>query len=148
MSKAIAFLIVLSLIATPQAFARAQTAAYAEVAAIDAQKFPEISALVDVYDANGQFMGGLQPSDLTVYEDGQQRDSLRRIRSVSDEAHVGAHVTYGLPWRTFNELPTPFADGFASPKRGETQVELGVFRVQLVQRVGVAAVVPPNVLDD
>ena len=57
----------LSLVAVPQSFAHAQTAAYAEIAAIDAQKFPQISALVDVYDPNGQFISGLRPSDLTVY---------------------------------------------------------------------------------
>ena len=44
---------VLSLVAVPQSFAHAQTTAYAEIAAIDAQKFPQISALVDVYDPDG-----------------------------------------------------------------------------------------------
>ena len=83
MSKLFAFILsvllsvieVLSLLATPQAFVHAQTAAYAEIAAVDAQEFPQISALVDVYNSNGEFIAGLKPSDFTVYEDGQQMDA-------------------------------------------------------------------------
>ena len=106
MSKTIAFLIGLSLIATPQTFARAQTAAYAEVAAIDAQKFPEISALVDVYDANGQFMGGLQPSDLTVYEDGQEREAAALTESaVPVQIVVAINPGPALAVRDGNAIP-------------------------------------------
>jgi hypothetical protein len=61
------------LLAAPSAFARAQTAAYAEIVAIDTQNFPQLSALLDVFNANGGFESALQPSDLTVYEDGQPR---------------------------------------------------------------------------
>jgi hypothetical protein len=68
----------LSLFALPVASvapqpARAQTDAEAEIISIDAQNFPQVSALVDVYDASGQFMAGLQPKDLTAFEDGQPR---------------------------------------------------------------------------
>ncbi len=64
-----------SLIALPSAFARAQTAAhaYAEIASIDTQGFPQITALVNVYDANSRFMDGLKSADLTAYEDSQPR---------------------------------------------------------------------------
>ncbi|MCI0554462.1 MAG: hypothetical protein L0287_26235, partial [Anaerolineae bacterium] len=75
MSKFLTFILSVCLLAAPQAFARAQTAAYADVAAVNVQDFPQISALVDVYNANGEFMTGLQPSDFTVYEDGGQRDT-------------------------------------------------------------------------
>ena len=74
MRRLFAFFLSVSLLIVPQAFASAQTAAYAEVMAINAQNFPQISALVDVYDANGGFVPGLQPADLTVYEDGQPRE--------------------------------------------------------------------------
>ncbi|HXF85438.1 MAG TPA: FHA domain-containing protein [Anaerolineales bacterium] len=73
MRKLLAFFLSLGLLAATQAFAHAQTAAYAEIAWIDASNFPQISALLDVYDAEGTFMAGLQPSNLTAYEDGQPR---------------------------------------------------------------------------
>lgn len=53
--------------------ARAQTSAYAEIAYVDVQSFPQIKALLDVYDESGTFVTGLQPGDLTVSEDGQPR---------------------------------------------------------------------------
>src|SRR5688500_887636 len=78
MRRIFAIFLALSLIVLPVAFvapetARAQTDAHAEIASIDAQDFPQVSALVDVYDANGEFTTGLQPNDLTVYENGQPR---------------------------------------------------------------------------
>jgi hypothetical protein len=78
MRRSFALLLSLSLLLLSSTFARAQTAAYAEIAAIHADDFPQITALLDVYDANGNFLAGLQPSNLTVYEDSQPRpvDSL------------------------------------------------------------------------
>jgi FHA domain len=73
MRKIFAFFLSVSLLALPSAFARAQTAAYAEIASVDVLKFPQVTALVDVYDANGKFVTGLQPSDLTAYEDSEPR---------------------------------------------------------------------------
>jgi hypothetical protein len=71
MSKLLPFILTFSLLTAPQAFVHAQAAAYAEITAVDAQDFPQVAALVDVYDANGEFMTGLQPADFTIYEDGQ-----------------------------------------------------------------------------
>ena len=73
MRKIFAFLLSLSLILLPSAYARAQTAAYAEITSVDVQGFPQISALVDVYDETGKFISGLKPPDLTAYENGQPR---------------------------------------------------------------------------
>src|SRR6185503_8931167 len=78
MRRIFAIFLSLSLLALPVAFvapqtARAQTDADAEITLIDAQNFPQVSALVDVYDASGQFVAGLRPSDLTAYENGQPR---------------------------------------------------------------------------
>jgi hypothetical protein len=78
MSRIFAIFLVLSMFALPVPFvapqtARAQTDAHAEIASIDAQDFPQISALVDIYDSSGQFVAGLRTDDLTVYEDGQPR---------------------------------------------------------------------------
>ena len=62
-------------------FASAQSSAHAEIASVDAKGFPQISALVDVYDSNGRFMEGLQPDKLSASENGQPRpvDVLRAI---------------------------------------------------------------------
>ena len=75
MRRFFSFLITLSLLVFPSVFARAQTAsqAYAELASVQVDKFPQITALLDVYDASGKFVSGLRPSDLTVYEDKQPR---------------------------------------------------------------------------
>lgn len=70
MRRLLAFLLSAGLLALSQASVRAQTAAYAELAGIDAVDFPQVHALLDVYDANGAFISGLPPSALTVYEDG------------------------------------------------------------------------------
>ena len=84
MRRSVAFLlsVLLGLLAFSGASAYAQTAAYAEITAINAQNFPKVAALVDVYDANGEFLPGLQPSNLTVYEDGQPREVVTITESV------------------------------------------------------------------
>ena len=53
--------------------ARAQTAAYAELAFVDAQDFPQVKGLLDIYDESGKFVTGLKPGDLTLSEDGESR---------------------------------------------------------------------------
>ncbi|MBK9924439.1 MAG: FHA domain-containing protein [Anaerolineales bacterium] len=60
------------LLAGTWTFVHAQTAASAEILQINADEFPRISTLVDVYDANGEFISDIQASDITVYEDGQE----------------------------------------------------------------------------
>lgn len=73
MRRTLALLLSISLLLLPSAFARAQTAAYAEIATIHAEDFPQITALLDVYDSNGNFVTGLRPADMTMYEDSQPR---------------------------------------------------------------------------
>ena len=73
MRKILPFLLSLSLLAANLTLARAQASAYAEIAAIDPSAFPKITALVDVFAANGEFMAGLKPTDITVLEDGKKR---------------------------------------------------------------------------
>src|SRR5262245_44736525 len=82
MRKLIVFLFSLGLLAASQASAHAQTAAYAELATIDAEDFPQVHAMLDVYDANGQFISNLDPSALTVYEDGEPRE----VDSITESA--------------------------------------------------------------
>ncbi|HJR80475.1 MAG TPA: FHA domain-containing protein [Anaerolineales bacterium] len=64
---------VVGLLLFPSVSARAQTSAYAEIASIDAQGFPQVKALLDVYDEAGKFVTGLEPGDLTVSENGEPR---------------------------------------------------------------------------
>ena len=73
MRRILSFLLSLSLLAATLTYARAQAEAYAEITAIEARTFPEVSALVDIFGANGEFLANLEPSDITIYEDGQPR---------------------------------------------------------------------------
>jgi hypothetical protein len=81
MRRSLAFLLsallsvveVLGLLLFPLASARAQTAAYAEIADVDAQGFPQVKVLLDGYDESGKFITGLQPGDVSLFEDGKSR---------------------------------------------------------------------------
>lgn len=81
MRRTLSFLLSLSLFTAAQSSVRAQTAAYAEIAAIDTQGFPSVNALVDVYNASGEFMAGLKPSAVTISEDGQPRTADELVES-------------------------------------------------------------------
>lgn len=78
MRRTLSLVLIFILLAVNQTSARAQTAAYAEITEIDTREFPRVSALVDIFNANGEFIDGLKPSAITVYEDSQSRsvDSL------------------------------------------------------------------------
>src|ERR1700752_12437 len=106
MSRLFTFILGLSLIAAPQAFVRAQTAAYADIASVDTQGFPQISALVDVYNANGEVIAGLRPSDFTVYEDGGQREAEAITEStVPVQIVVAINPGPALAVRDANAVP-------------------------------------------
>ncbi len=106
MRRIFALLLSLGLLASPAICARAQTAAYAEVASVDAQAFPRITALVDIYDASGRFMEGLEPANLTAYEDGQPRpvDALTKS-DVPVQLVVAVNPGPGLAVRDVNAVP-------------------------------------------
>jgi hypothetical protein len=72
MRRILAFLLGFGVLLFPTISARAQTVAYAEIAGVDAQSFPQVKALLDVYDG-GKFVSGLKPGDLAVTEDGEPR---------------------------------------------------------------------------
>lgn len=106
MSRLFTFILGLSLVAAPQAFVRAQTAAYADIASVDTQVFPQISALVDVYNANGEVIAGLRPSDFTVYEDGGQREAEAITEStVPVQIVVAINPGPALAVRDANAVP-------------------------------------------
>jgi hypothetical protein len=90
MRRTVSFLLSLILIAVTQTFARAQTTAYAEISKVDAEQFPQVTALVDVFNASGEFLQGLSPSAITVYEDSESRsvDALTQT-AVSVQIVIG-----------------------------------------------------------
>jgi hypothetical protein len=106
MRRILALFLGLSLLALPSAFVRAQSAAYTQVMSIDAQGFPRVTALMDVYDAGGRFMEGLTPADLTIYEDGQPRpaDTLTKF-DVPVQLVVAVNPGPSLAVRDANAIP-------------------------------------------
>lgn len=96
MRRLFRFLLTISLFAATGSFVHAQTAAYAEIARIEAEAFPKVAALVDVYDAEGEFIAGLKPSDITVYEDGQERQA-NAVRELSVPLQLVVAVNPGPP---------------------------------------------------
>jgi hypothetical protein len=71
MRKIFLALLGLLLLALQSNVARAQEGGIAALSLIDAQGFPSVAALLDVFDAQGQPVTGLGPADVTVLEDGQ-----------------------------------------------------------------------------
>jgi hypothetical protein len=106
MPRLFAVLLSLSLLTLPAAFARAQAVAYAEIVSVETRGFPKITALVDIYDANGRFMEGLKPADLTAYEDGEPRpvDTLTQSE-VPLQLVVAVNPGPGLAVRDSNAVP-------------------------------------------
>jgi hypothetical protein len=90
------FLLTLILLAGTRSFAYAQTAAYAEIVRIDAEGFPKVAALLDVYDANGEFISGLEPSDITIFEDARET-AADTITESSVPVQVVVAVNPGPP---------------------------------------------------
>ncbi|MBN2116682.1 MAG: FHA domain-containing protein [Anaerolineales bacterium] len=106
MRRILAVLLGFSLLAVPSAFAHAQAAAYAEITSVEAQGFPQISALMNIYDANGRFVDGLTPASVTAYEDGQPRpvDDVTQSE-VPVQLVVAVNPGPGLAVRDANAVP-------------------------------------------
>ena len=73
MRKFVLALLTLFLLSGQGSAVRAQNAATARLSLVDAQGFPSVAALLDVFDAEGQPVTGLQPEDITLLEDGQPK---------------------------------------------------------------------------
>jgi hypothetical protein len=83
MRKISLILLCLLLIAGQSHAVRAQEGvATAELSLLDAQGFPAVSALLDVYDAQGLPVTGLQPADVTLLEDNQPRPIGELVESA------------------------------------------------------------------
>jgi hypothetical protein len=83
MRRIVSFLLAFVLLTVTQPLARAQTSAYAEITEIETQGFPHVTALADVFNANGELAEGLSASAVTIYEDSKSRsvDSIKEIAS-------------------------------------------------------------------
>jgi hypothetical protein len=94
------------LLALPSIFAGAQAGAYAEIASVEVRSFPKITALVDIYGADGRFLEGLQPANLTATEDGQPRpvDALT-ASDVPVQLVVAVNPGPSLAVRDANAVP-------------------------------------------
>lgn len=91
------FILSLSLILAFVGIASAQTTAYALVSATDVSAFPEISAFLDVFDADGQFITDLKPEHLTLLEDGQPR-TVETLTPFEPGTHVVVAINPGAPF--------------------------------------------------
>ncbi|HJQ14037.1 MAG TPA: FHA domain-containing protein [Anaerolineales bacterium] len=85
MRRILAFLLSFGVLLFPAVSARAQTTSqsYAEIATVDAQNFPQVKALLDVYEESGTFVRGLKPGDLMLSEDGEPRSVNTLIEAES-----------------------------------------------------------------
>jgi hypothetical protein len=132
MRRLLAFILSAGLLALSRASVHAQTAAYAELAAIDASDFPQVHALLDVYDANGQFISGLLPEALAVYEDGAPRE-VDTISESEPPVQVVVAVNPGpaLAVRNANGVPrftfvVEALSGWANALPAESQDDLSL----------------------
>ena len=106
MRKLARLFLTFSLLAGTWTFVHAQTAAYAEIVQVNADDFPRISTLVDIYDANGNFISGVQPSDITVYEDAQETKADKVAESeVPVQMVVAINPGPGMAVRDTNGIP-------------------------------------------
>jgi hypothetical protein len=116
-----------SFLLSPSSFVSAQTAAYAEIGAPDATKFPIITAVLDVYDANGQFVSGLKPEDVVMLEDGNQR----QVQELT-EFPVGAQIVVGVnPGPSFD-----VRDGSGVTRYQKLQQAFGIWSQSLAPETG------------
>lgn len=82
MRKLLLILLGLLLLAGQGNAARAQSAATAELSYVDAQSFPAISALLDVFDEGGQPITGLEAEHVMVLEDNQPYPVVELVEST------------------------------------------------------------------
>jgi len=91
MRRILSFILGVCLLAARPALVHAQATSYAEITGIDTRAFPSVSALVNVFSANGDFVSGLKPSQVTVFEDGEPHP----VKSLTKTA-VPAQIVVGI----------------------------------------------------
>jgi len=82
MRKVSLVLLSLLLLAGQNYAVRAQGTATAELSLVNPQGFPTVSALLDVFDEQGEFITGLAANDVTILENGQPRAVNELVEST------------------------------------------------------------------
>jgi hypothetical protein len=75
---------------------RAQSEATAELSLVNAQGFPSVTALLDVYDAQGLPITGLESADVAILEDGNPRPVSGLVESMPP-AQIVVAINPGPP---------------------------------------------------
>jgi hypothetical protein len=115
--------------------ARAQSETSVRVLMVDTQGFPAVGALLDVYDAQGEFVTDLTAADLTVLEDGVARP----IDDLS-ESYIPAQIVVAInPGPAFSvrdgqgkgrfERVTDILSGWAQARQSESDDNMGLVSV-------------------
>jgi hypothetical protein len=75
---------------------RAQNTAMANLSLVDARDFPIVTALLDVFDEQGNPVTGLVPGDVTILEDGQSRP-VDELTESKPPAQIVVAINPGPP---------------------------------------------------
>jgi hypothetical protein len=115
--------------------ARAQGATTARVLMVDTQGFPVVSALLDVYDAQGEFITSLTAADLTIIENGVTRPVDDLVESyIPAQIVVAINPGPALAVRDGEgkgrfERVTDILSGWAQARQSESDDNMGLVSV-------------------
>jgi hypothetical protein len=114
---------------------RAQGEATAELSLVDAKSFPAVTALLDVFDDQGQPVTGLKKEDVTILEDGQPNPVSELVESTPPAQIVVAinpgpalAVRDGLGIDRFKRV-TDVLTGWAGAQSTETPDDLSLVSI-------------------
>ncbi len=82
-------------LALPSAFVRAQGTASIVLFQPDAGKFPTITAFLDVFDEQGEFVTGLTAADISVLENGQNLETPEAFEQLGQPLKVVVAINSG-----------------------------------------------------
>lgn len=88
-------LLLISNLALPVAFARAQGTASITLFQPDSSKFPAITALLDVFDEQGNFVTGLTAAELSILENGQTLGTPSTFEQLEQPLKVVVAINSG-----------------------------------------------------
>jgi len=94
MRKRLLVLLILGALTGGVAPALAQARLSADLYPPDASAFPALSAFLDVFDPAGNFLSGLQPQDVTLFEDGQPLP-VQELSEIAIPARIVVAVNPG-----------------------------------------------------